>query len=178
MVLNGRLTDNVRMDNAVMHSEIRAVPVERLVTERELLVPLPSLWASIDRSVTRKFHRLVCVRFASARYSVPVALIGAQVQLRVDHDRSPAILSGPGEGELLAEYRLIAPGEASIHDARYGAPPGASGAVRPRTAPEKAFCALGPTAQALLTGAAAAGDPALSPELVELRLQRTANGPS
>ena len=40
--------------NGVMHSEICAVPAERLVTERELLAPLPSLRASIGRLVTRK----------------------------------------------------------------------------------------------------------------------------
>ena len=43
--------------------------------------------------MTRKVDRLSCVRFGSARYSVPVRLIGAQVRLRVDHDRSLAITS-------------------------------------------------------------------------------------
>ena len=62
--------------NGVMHSEICAVPAERLVIERELLAPLPSLRASIGRLVTRKVDRLSCVRFGSARYSVPVRLIG------------------------------------------------------------------------------------------------------
>ena len=36
-----------------MHSEICAVPAERLVTERELLGALPSLRASIGKLVTR-----------------------------------------------------------------------------------------------------------------------------
>src|SRR5512132_4133215 len=40
--------------NGVIHSEICAVPAERLVIERELLAPLPSLRASIGRLVTRK----------------------------------------------------------------------------------------------------------------------------
>ena len=71
--------------NAAVHSEICAVPAERLVIERELLAPLPSLRASIGAaSVTRKVDRLSCVRFGSARYSVPTRLIGAQVRLRVD----------------------------------------------------------------------------------------------
>ena len=60
----------------MVHSEICAVPAERLVTERELLAPLPSLRASIGRQVIRKVDRLSCVRFGSARYSVPVRLIG------------------------------------------------------------------------------------------------------
>lgn len=167
--------------NAVLHSEICAVPVERLVTERELLAPLPSLRASIGRVVTRKVDRLSCVRFGSARYSVPVALIGAQVRLRVDHDRSLSILSGSsnghGEGELVAEHLLVAPGQASIRDDHYGGPrPTPRRAVRPRTAPEKEFCALGPTAEAFLTGAAAAGHTRLGPELVELNTLAAAHG--
>jgi hypothetical protein len=40
---------------------------------------------------------------------VPVALIGSQVRLRVDHDRSLAIITGPGEGEMVAEHQLVAP---------------------------------------------------------------------
>jgi transposase len=167
--------------NAAVHTEICAVPAERLMIERELLAALPSLRASIGRSVTRKVDRLGCVRFGSARYSVPVALIGTQVRLRVDHDRSLAILTGPGDapggGELVAEHRLVAPGEASINDDHYGGPrPAPRRAVRPRTVAEKAFCALGPTAEAFLTGAAAAGNTRLGPELAELNTLAAAHG--
>ena len=53
--------------NASSHSEICAVQqAERLMTERELLAPLPSLRASIGRLVMRKVDRLSCVRFGSA----------------------------------------------------------------------------------------------------------------
>ena len=44
--------------------EICAVSAERLVIERELPGPLPSLRASIGRQVARKVDRLACVRFA------------------------------------------------------------------------------------------------------------------
>ena len=163
--------------NAAVHSEICAVPAERLVIERELLAPLPSLRASIGRMVTRKVDRLSCVRFGSARYSVPVALIGAQVRLHVEADRSLAIMAGPGEGEMVAEHLLVAPGEASITDAHYGGPrPAPRRAVRPRTLAEKAFCALGSVAEAFLTGAAAAGNTRLGPELAELNQLRAAHG--
>jgi transposase len=54
--------------NAAVHAEICAVPAERLLVERELLAPLPSLRAGIGGSVTRKVDRLSCVRFGSARY--------------------------------------------------------------------------------------------------------------
>jgi hypothetical protein len=70
--------------NGVVHSEICAVPAERLVIERELLGRLPSLRPGIGKLVTRKVDRLSCVRFASARYSVLARLIGAQVGLRID----------------------------------------------------------------------------------------------
>jgi transposase len=40
--------------NGAVHSQICAVPAGRLVIERELLAPLPSLRASIGRQVTRK----------------------------------------------------------------------------------------------------------------------------
>ena len=53
--------------NAVVHSEIAAVPAERLVTEGLLLGPLPSLRAQIAKLVIRKVDRLSCVRFGSAR---------------------------------------------------------------------------------------------------------------
>ena len=73
--------------NGVTHSEICAVPVERLMIERELLAGLPSLRASIGRLVTRKVDRLSCVRFGSARYSVPTRHIGQHVGLRTDDGR-------------------------------------------------------------------------------------------
>ena len=163
--------------NAVVHSEICAVPAERLIIERELLGALPSLRASIGRVVTRKVDRLACVRFGSARYSVPVRLIGSAVRVHVEADRTLSITAGPGEGEVVAEHTLVAPGEASVHDDHYGGPrPAPRRAVRPKTAAEKAFCALGPTAEAFITGAAAAGNTRLGPELVELNTLAAAHG--
>ena len=58
--------------NAPVHSEICALPDERLIAEREVLQPLPSLRLQIGvPSVLRKVDRLSCVRYPSARYSVP-----------------------------------------------------------------------------------------------------------
>jgi hypothetical protein len=164
--------------NAAVHAEICAVPAERLVVERELLAPLPSLRAGIGRTLTRKVDRLACVRFGSARYSVPVRFIGALVRLHVEADRTLSVLAGPGEGEVIAEHRLVGPGETSILDAHYGGPrpPAPQRAVRPKTVAEKEFCALGPTAEAFLVGAAAAGNTRLSQELVELNLLAAAHG--
>jgi hypothetical protein len=162
--------------NAAVHSEICAVPAERLVTERELLGPLPSLRAGIGKMVTRKVDRLSCVRFGSARYSVPVALIGSQVQLRTDDGRLLAVVSATGE--VVAEHVLVAPGEASVRDEHYGGPRPDTPrrAVRPKSAVEKEFCALGPVAGAFLTGAAAAGSTRLGTDLAELSMLRAAHG--
>jgi len=166
--------------NSVMHSEICAVPAERLVSERELLAPLPSLRASVGRAVTRKVDRLSCVRFGSARYSVPTRFIGAQLRLRSDDGRLLVIMTdtgADGSGEVVAEHTLVAPGEASILDAHYGGPrPLPRRAVRPKTVAEKQFCALGPVAEAFITGAAAAGNTRLGPELAELNTLRAAHG--
>jgi transposase len=161
--------------NTVTHSEIGAVPAERLVIERELLAGLPSLRASIGRMVMRKVDRLSCVRFGSARYSVPTRLIGTSVGLRTDDGRLLVVITT--SGELVAEHTLVAPGEASVRDEHYGGPrPAPRRAVRPKTAAEKAFCALGPVAEAFITGAAAAGNTRLGPELAELNTLAAAHG--
>jgi hypothetical protein len=152
------------------------VPAERLVIERELLAPLPSLRASIGRLVTRKVDRLSCVRFASARYSVPTRLIGTEVGLRTDDGRLLVIVTVTGE--VVAEHVLVAPGEASVRDEHYGGPRPDTPrrAVRPKTAAEKEFCALGPVAEAFITGAAASGATRLPAELAELNTLRAAHG--
>jgi len=161
--------------NGAVHSEICAVPAERLVTERELLAPLPSLRASLGKMVTRKVDRLSCVRFGSARYSVPVRLIGSQVQLRTDDGRLLAVVAATGE--VVAEHVLVAPGEASVRDEHYGGPRAAPRrAARPKTAAEKEFCSLGPVAEAFITGAAAAGSTRLGTGLAELNTLRAAHG--
>jgi transposase len=162
--------------NGAVHSEICAVPVERLMIERELLAPLPSLRASIGRMVTRKVDRLSCIRFASARYSVPARLIGTQVTVRVDDGRLLAVMTSTGQ--IVAEHTLVAPGEASVRDEHYGGPRPDTPrrAVRPKTVAEKQFCALGPVAEAFITGAAAAGHTRLGPELAELNTLRAAHG--
>jgi hypothetical protein len=138
---------------------------------------LPSLRAATGRLVTRKVDRLSCVRFASARYSVPVRLIGEQVGLRTDDGRLLVIMTAAGE--VAAEHMLVAPGEASVRDEHYGGPrPAPRRAVRPKTTAEKQFCALGPVAEAFITGAAAAGATRLPAELAELNTLRAAHGDS
>jgi hypothetical protein len=67
--------------NNAAHSEICAVPAERLGVEQPLLAGLPSLRLELDdRPVSRKVDKLSCVRFG-ARYSVPCRLIGHSVTI-------------------------------------------------------------------------------------------------
>lgn len=162
--------------NAVAHSEIQAIPDERLIAERALLQPLPSLRLQIGApSVLRKVDRLACVRYGSARYSVPTRLIGTSVAVVVDH--GSVRLLEPATGMIVAEHELVAPGSASIIDAHYDGPrPAPSRGPRPKTSVETQFCDLGQDAQAFLVGAAAIGNTRLGSELEILLALGAAHG--
>lgn len=163
--------------NAATHSEICAIPADRLVSERELLAALPSLRPEFGaKPTTRKVDKLSCVRFASGRYSVPNKLIGKTVTVLVDQLTLRVI--EPLTGEIHAEHTLVGPGETSIVDDHYGGPrpDRPRRAARPRTQAEKAFLALGPVAEAFLTGAAAAGVTKLTTEIGEILTLQAAHG--
>jgi hypothetical protein len=163
--------------NAATHSEICAVPDERLQRERQLLGELPSLRAEIGaRPASRKVDKLSCVRFGSARYSVPSRLIGSTVLVSVAGGQLQML--EPFTGEIVATHALVAPGEASIADEHYGSarPDKPRRAPRPRTADEKQFLALGPAAAAFLTGAAGAGVANLPREISEILTLQAAHG--
>jgi transposase len=160
--------------NGAIHSEIAAVPAERLEAERPLMGALPSLRAAIGKVVVRKVSRLSCVRFGSARYSVPAVHIGRQVELRVDDGWVIIVVLG----EIVAEHLLVAPGETSIVDAHYGGPrPAPHRAVRAKTEAEKAFCALGPVAETFLRRAAASGATTLGRDMATLSELAAAHDP-
>ncbi len=159
--------------NGAVHSEICAVPAERVDIERDLLGPLPSLRPQIGQLVLRKVDRLACVRFGSARYSVPARHIGRQVEVRVSEGLVRIVLLGA----LVAEHRVVSPGETSIVDEHYGGPrPAPARAVRPKTAAEVAFCELGPIAETFIRAAAAAGITGLARDLDELAVLEAAHG--
>jgi transposase len=163
--------------NAVVHSQICAVPAERLQAERGLLGPLPSLRPEIGaKPISRKVDKLSCVRFGSARYSVPNRLIGQTVLIAVAEGRVQIL--EPFTGEIVAEHPLVAPGETSVLDAHYGSarPDKPRRAPRAKTADEMAFLALGDVAAAFLTGAAAAGIANLAREIHEILTLHAAHG--
>ncbi len=162
------------------HSETAAVPSERLATvELALLATLPSLQPSGlfgGRRELRKVDKLSCVRFGSARYSVPNRMLGAQVEVLASSSGITILI--PDTGEVLAEHPLMAPGGASVLDAHYGRPRPNSPTrkITPRTPAEVAFCALGPVAERWLRSAAASGNTRLGSELVELAGLEAAHG--
>lgn len=177
--LNERAADWCLEVNGRRHSEIHAVPAERLDTERELLEELPSLRLEVGpKPVTRKVDKLSCIRFGSARYSVPNRLIGTVVTVLVDErDRVLRVIE-PVTGEVHAEHRLVAPGETSILDAHYDRPRPETPRrrARPRTPAEREFLALGTFAEQFLTGAAAAGVTKLNTEIAEILSLGAAHG--
>lgn len=163
--------------NAVTHSEIFAVPAERLVAEQELLGQLPGLRLEIGpRPVTRKVDRLSTIRFGSARYSAPTRMVGRQVQVVPVGDELRIL--EPVTGEVLAEHALLSPGQVSIIDAHYphSRPDKPLRAPRARTATETRFLALGDAAEAFLTGAAAAGITKLGGEIAQVNTLTAAHG--
>ena len=151
--------------NGRRHSETTRVPSDQLALERECMRPLPSLRPPLRAGERRKVDRLGCVRFGSARYSVPHELVGSTVEV------------GAIKGEVVivhadvevARHPLVAPGEVSLKDEHYGGPRrGPTRALRPRSAAERAFLSLGPLAEQYLRAAAAAGTARLTSELREI----------
>jgi transposase len=175
-VANGTAAGWCAEVNAARHSEICAVPAERLAEERGLLKVLPSMRLSFERATFRKVDRLSCIRIGSARYSVPNAAIGTQVQVLTGAGAVRII--APVTGELLAEHALVGPGETSVLDEHYGSkrPDRPRRAPRAKTVAEKQFLTLGPVAEEFLTGAAAAGVARLAAELPDITALADSHG--
>ncbi len=162
--------------NGRVHSEIAAVPAERLATERHQLRPLPSLRPPLRTGEVRTVDRLSLVRFGSARYSVPEVLRGRKVSVSV---QDGLVVICHAEAEV-ARHAVVAPGEVSVCDEHYGGPARRPvRAIRPRTPAELAFVELGPTAEQFLRLAAAAGTTKLGTELTDiLSLERAWGRPT
>lgn len=151
--------------NSRVHSEIVAVPAERLLGEQALLRPLPSLRPAPTPTAVRTVDRLRTVRYGSARYSVPGSYIGHRVELVVA--RGELLITA--DGAEIARHRLVGPGELSLDDGHYpGRAPVPARAIRPRTPAEVAFLGLGPAASAFLRAAAASGMPRLAGEIADI----------
>jgi len=151
--------------NGRVHSETQATPDERLAQERQLMRPLPSLRPALCRGELRKVDRMQTIRFSSARYSLPTAWVGKQVEVSV-HDHEVVLAYDSRE---IGRHPLMAPGEVSIKDEHYkGKARMPARAIRVRTGTERAFIALGPAAEAFLRAAAAVGTSRLAAELADI----------
>jgi transposase len=146
--------------NAQVHSEIAAVPAERLATERGVLRRVPSLRPPLRAGEPRKVDRTGMVRFGSARYAVPSERVGQVVQVRAE---AHAVIITQGDVEII-RHQAVAPGEVALGPFADEARRPTRG-VRPRTATELAFLGLGGEAEAFLRAAAAAGTLRLEAEL-------------
>jgi transposase len=159
--------------NAQLHSEIQAVPEQRLAVERDVLRVLPSLRPAMRRGVTRKVDKLATVRIGSARYSVPHTLRGQHVDVTTVDDR----IEVWHQDGLVAEHRLVPPGGTSILDEHYDRPASKPHrSVRPRTKAEIEFIGLGEEAVAFLRAAAAAGTTRLPAHIAAIAALRDAHG--
>lgn len=159
--------------NAATHSEIAAVPDERLAVERDVLRALPSLRPTMRVGVARKVDKLATVRIGSARYSVPHLLRGQHVDVTTVDDQ----IQVWHQGEIVAQHRLVPPGGTSIVDEHYDRPARKpSRAVRPRSKAERAFLALGEEAEGFLRAAAAAGTTRLPAHIAAIAALRDAHG--
>ncbi|MBV8719816.1 MAG: IS21 family transposase [Chloroflexi bacterium] len=149
--------------NGHVHSEIAAIPAERLLSERDVLRPLPAGRPPLRAGEGRTVDKRGSIRFGSARYLVPRTLVGESVEVVatenkvvIQHDGHEVIRHdpvGPGEvacGDLVDPHRRPARG------------------IRPRTTAEIAFIGLGPVAVVFLRNAAAAGTLRLEHELTEI----------
>jgi len=157
--------------NNEVHYETRVRPVERLAVERPLFGALPGARPHVAGGEQRKVDALATIRFCSARYSVPHRLVGETVFVSAT-DRDVVVIY---DGVAVAQHPLLAPGDASITDEHYPSPaPTGVRSLRPRTASEQAFLALGGEAEDYLRRAAAAGTARLHERLQEaLGLART-----
>ena len=125
--------------------------------------------------MTRKVDKLATIRLGSARYSVPMVLIGTTVEVVCGQGR--VLIVNTTSGEVVADHGAVAPGEASVRDEHYGGPrPSPRRAVRPKAVAEKQFCRIGPAAETFIIGAASAGHTRLGPELAELNTLAAAHG--
>lgn len=149
-----------RVNNRV-HRETAAVPAQRLVIERRHLHVLPAEPFALALGEVRLVDDDQTIRFGSVRYSTPPGHVGSKVWCRVVGEEL-AVVARTGTGLVeIARHPLSTPGNPRILDEHYPHHPGGNlprpPKVRPRTAQEVAFLAIGPGAHDWLVEAAAVG---------------------
>jgi hypothetical protein len=152
--------------NARVHRVTRRAPADMLAEERTRLHPLPAAPHTVALGVTRTVAtNTPMVTFEGGQYSVPQALLGQSVWVRV-HGRGAdeqVVFVHVGENGPVevARWLRATPGSPRLDDAHFG--PAPAGALdrqpKAKTVAEGEFLALGDGARLWLTEAAAVGTP-------------------
>lgn len=151
--------------NTREHRVTRRRPDAMLAEEAAALHPVPSAAHTVALGVGRRVPgNTPMVMFENAQYSVPAHLLGEEVFVRF-HGMGPdtrvvIMHAGPAGPVEVARHALARPGSPAIDDAHF---PGhrekvpGDYSLKPRTAQEAEFLAIGAGAHAWLLEAAAAG---------------------
>jgi transposase len=83
--------------NRRVHRTIRAVPVERLVEERERMRPLPDRMPDVDRREVVRVPAQPYVRVDRNDYSIDPTFVGRRVEVRVSQEHVIATVLDTGE---------------------------------------------------------------------------------
>jgi hypothetical protein len=100
--------------NQRVHRSLRAVPLERLVLERERLRPLPSRLPDLDRRLVTRVPQQPYLRVDRNDYSLDPAFAGRRVELRVSQTQVTAVVLDTGE--LACRHRRVFAGGLTITD--------------------------------------------------------------
>ena len=160
--------------NNRQHRVTRRVPAEMLAEEHQRLHPVAAAPFTVAFGTTRMVPvNTPMVSFENGQYSVPHALMGATVWVRVhgQGDGEQVVIThvGPDGPAEVARHRRATPGTPKLDDSHFPAAPAGAleRAPRARTTAEAEFLGLGEGARLWLVEAAAAGT-------VRMRVKMTA----
>jgi transposase len=157
--------------NGRRHRETGRVPTEMLEEERAQLHNLPGSAFTAALGQTRRVENDQTVRWSSVRYSTPPGHVGAEVWCRVNGDE--LVIVGRTDAGLaeIARHGLSTPGRPQIVDEHYPSHPRGNGPhppkIRPRSAEELAFVAIGSGAERWLVEAGASGAQRVRTKMVQ-----------
>lgn len=141
-----------------------------LAAEQAHLHVVPDRPHTIAFGQTRMVSREATIAMGGVIYSVPHALIGSEVWVRVAGEELVVVAaSGSAGAREVVRHALSIPGSPRISDEHY--PPRPEGALartpRAQSAAEAAFLALGPGAERWLVKAAGAGTGRIATKMAE-----------
>jgi hypothetical protein len=103
--------------NRRVHRTTRAVPTERLVTERDRMRPLPSRLPDTDRRLVTRVPQQPYVRVDRNDYSIDPVFAGRRVEVRIS--QAEVIAAVLDTGELACRHRRWFAGGLTFTDPRH-----------------------------------------------------------